>query len=66
MLTWAFDEHNFSLRYTTSFQQNFEKSYNMLIQYQDWMRDRAETNLDYNRWKKWIDEGVMYAHGRDK
>ena len=31
MLAWAFDEHNFSLRYTASFQQNFEKSYNMLI-----------------------------------
>ncbi len=32
LLTWAFDEHNFSLRYTSSFQQNFERSYNMLIQ----------------------------------
>ena len=30
------------------------------------MRDRVESNLDFNKWKSWLENGVIYAHGRDK
>lgn len=66
MLSWAFDEHNFSLRFTSSFQQDFQKSYDALIQLQDWMRDGIADRLNYEKQKKWLDNGVMYAAGRDK
>ncbi len=47
MLSWAFDEHNFALRFTSSHQQNFQKSYDGLVQMQDWMRDGIADRLDY-------------------
>jgi len=31
LLTWAFDEHNYTLRFLSSFQYDFDKSYGMLI-----------------------------------
>lgn len=53
LLTWAFDEHNYTLRFLSSFQYDFEKSYGMLIEMQDWLRDGLPAVLiQHDRWRK--------------
>ena len=67
MLSWAFDEHNYALRYLSSYQYDFEKSHKMLSKAQDWLRNDLPGRLaNLEKWRPFMDDGMVYAHGRDK
>lgn len=67
LLTWAFDEHNFALRFLSSYQYDFEKSLKQLTKVQDWLRDELPARLaNLEKWRPYLEDGVIYAHGRDK
>ena len=39
----------------------------MLVQMQDWLRDDLPARLNnFEKWRPYLEAGVIYAHGRDK
>ena len=39
----------------------------MLVQMQDWLRDDLPARLsNFEKWRAYLEAGIIYAHGRDK
>ena len=64
---WTLDQNNYALRYISSYREDYQKTYDYLMEHQNWMiNDVPKIFEQEEKWVNILKSGVMYGMGRDK
>ena len=64
---WAIDQHNFALRWISSYQRDYQRTWDALMNWAEWADGNSDRLVnDYEKLKPLIEKGILYGYGRDK